>query len=108
MARATDTADKAVDETSRVAQQLAARLESRGVTIHTQDSADELGTLTEAVENFEAAVESRGGDLMMDEPPSGQPAQPDNADFVLPERGAHESAHSFVSRVDAATARLRA
>lgn len=98
----------ATDELQRIREQLAARLLNRGVRVHTDDSADALGTLTEAVEGFEAAVEARGGDLMMDEPPAGQSAKPDNPAFVLPVRNSNESANSYTSRIDALTARLRA
>lgn len=101
-------ADDSSEEQSRVAELLSARLSSRGVSVHSQDSADDLGTITEAVERFEAAVESLGGDLMVDEPPSGQKAEPDNAAFVLPARSANETAHTFVSRIESATAQLRA
>lgn len=108
MAHAIETPnDSAVDEIARVAQQLTQRLQSRGVLVHAQDSADELGTIMEAVELFETSVEARGGDLMIDEPPAGKRAQPDNAAFVLPKRNANETAHAFVSRIDAATAQLR-
>lgn len=92
----------------RVREQLAARLLNRGVRVHSHDSTDSLGTLTEAVEGFEAAVEARGGDLMIDEPPAGKRAQPDNPSFVLPERLGNETADTYASRIDAATVRLRA
>lgn len=100
--------DTATDEMQRIREQLAARLLNRGVRVHTQDTADALGTLTEAVEGFEAAVEARGGDLMMDEPPAGQPGEPDNPAFVLPTRASNESAHGYASRIDALTAKLHA
>ena len=100
--------DTATDEMQRVREQLAARLLNRGVRVHTQDTPDALGTLTESVERFEAAVEARGGDLMVDEPPVGQIADPDNPAFVLPVRASNESAHSYASRMDALTARLHA
>jgi hypothetical protein len=101
-------ADTSADELNRVTEMLAGRLRSRGVLVHPDDSADELGNLMEAVEAFEAAVEARGGDLMVDEPPAGKPVQPDNASFALPIRTARESAQAFLSRIEAATARLRA
>lgn len=113
MAHAADTSAKqnavtSTDEVQRVREQLAARLLNRGVHIHSQDTSDALGTLTEAVEEFEAAVEARGGDLMVDEPPAGHKADPDNAAFVLPQRTSSESAHSYASRIEALTAKLRA
>ena len=100
--------DTATGEMQRVREQLAARLLNRGVRVHTQDTADALGTLTEAVEGFEAVVEARGGDLMLDEPPIGQIADPDNPAFVLPDRASNESAHSYASRIDTLTAKLHA
>jgi len=100
--------DTATEAMRRVREQLAARLLNRGVRVHTQDTPDALGTLTEAVEGFEAAVEARGGDLMVDEPPVGHPAEPDNPAFVLPIRASNESAHSYTSRIDALTAKLHA
>ena len=108
-ANATTTqSEEPTDETQRVREQLAVRLLNRGVRIHSHDTPDELGTLTEAVESFEAAVEARGGDLMVDEPPVGKPVDPDNAAFVLPVRASNESADTYTSRIDAATAKLRA
>ena len=44
-------------------------------------------TLLESVERFELAVESRGGDLMVDEGPHGVTREPDDVHFVLPQRG---------------------
>ncbi len=64
--------DGASAELARVAEQLAARLRGRGVTLHASDSADELGSLLEAVEAFENAVEANGGDLLVDEAPAGK------------------------------------
>lgn len=100
--------DSANGEMARVREQLAARLLNRGVRVHSQDTPDALGTLTEAVESFESAVEARGGDLMVDEPPAGQQAQPDNPAFVLPIRSSNESAETYASRIEAMTATLRA
>ncbi|MEO7359568.1 MAG: hypothetical protein ABI120_04520 [Gemmatimonadaceae bacterium] len=100
--------DSPNDDLVRVGEQLKQRLEALGVLVHAHDTADELGIMTESVELFETAVESQGGDLMVDEPPAGHRAQPDNAAFVLPTRTANETAHAFVSRIDAATAQLRA
>lgn len=108
MTNATQPDDETRDEVQRVADQLAERLRARGVLVHPEDSADELGTLTEAVEAFEGAVESLGGDLMVDEAPAGKRVEPDNAAFVLPVRTNNETAQGFVSRVEAATAQLRA
>jgi len=79
-----------------------ARLDDRG--IDASDAPIEVVVdLLEAVEAFERAVEARGGDLMVDTPPS---RQPDEATFVLPRRAADEPVSEFAKRVRAATARL--
>ena len=85
----------------------AARLQSLGVRLTGKETSDEIGDMIEAVEWFEEAVESRGGDLMVDEPPRGHAAEPDNADFVLPRRRDGEPPAEFVARVATAAARVR-
>ena len=79
------------------------RLEMRGVDA-SDGSTDTVVELLEAVEAFERAVIARGGDLMLDTPPS---TQPDNPLFVLPRRSGDESLLEFTKRVRAATDRLR-
>lgn len=100
--------DPMAADTMRVRQQLASRLQSRGVMVHDTDTADDLGTLTESVEAFESAVIARGGDLMMDEPPAGNRAEPDNPAFVMEKRHSNETAQAFSSRIAATVAKLRA
>ena len=79
------------------------RLDMRGVDA--SDGAPEaVVELLEAVEAFERAVIAKGGDLMIDTPPS---TQPDNPLFVLPRRSGDESVLDFTIRVRAATSRLR-
>jgi hypothetical protein len=56
------------------------------------------------VQRFEAAVESRGGDLMVDDLKS---TRPDDPHFVLPRREAKEPARAYILRVQEAGARLR-
>lgn len=85
----------------------AQRLQALGVRLTGTESSDEVGDILEAVEFFEEAVESRGGDLMVDEPPRGQPAQPDRAGFVLPSRHEREPVAEFVARLTAAAATVR-
>ena len=100
--------DEQSDDVSRVTEQLRQRLEARSVLVHARDSVEDLGNIWEAVEAFEAAVEARGGDLMVDEPPAGHAAEPDDAAFVLPTRDDAESAQAFVSRIESMSAQLRA
>ena len=49
-----------------------------------------LGAECMAIERFELAVESRGGDLMVDEGPDGTTREPDDPRFALPKRGEDE------------------
>ncbi len=93
-------------EIARVSEQLADRLRGRGITVHASDSADDLASLMEAVEAFESAVESKGGDLMVDEAPAGKKTQPDNAGFALPARKTNEAADTYISHIESATTRV--
>src|SRR5258708_32043448 len=96
-------------ETRRVRQELAERLQARGIETAHADSAEDLARIVEAVEEFERTVERQGGDLMVDEPvtaDAGRPIDPDNQLFVLPARGDEETASAFIERI--AEARYRA
>jgi hypothetical protein len=94
-------------DVSRVAQEIGHRLRALGVAVYDSDPPDTLVELVEAVEEFERAVESRGGDLMVDEPPVTGAAQPDDPHFLLPRRAADESVANYVRRLSAATAAVR-
>jgi hypothetical protein len=95
------------DETQRATEEVVARLQGRGIDVSERESTEELVELLEAVEAFEKTVESRGGDLMVDEPVrSKQPTEPDDRAFVLPTRKANEPIGAFIGRI--ATARDRA
>lgn len=108
MGNASELSSATNADLERVAEQMSERLLRLGIFVHNNDSAEDLATITEAVERFEASVEASGGDLMVDEPPAGHAAQPDNVFFALPVRTINESAAAFASRIDAATARVRA
>jgi hypothetical protein len=84
-----------------------ARLEKRGVALTGRETSDELVTLLEFVERFEHAVESQGGDLMVDEGPHGVTREPDDAHFMLPRRHPGESVAEYLGRLDQATARVK-
>lgn len=92
---------------ARVTQELTDRLRARGVDVLSADSPEDVVGLMEGVEVFEAAVESRGGDLMMDEPPAGRAGKPDDEHFGLPARHAGEGANGYLARLAEATARVR-
>jgi hypothetical protein len=65
---------------------------------------EDLADLLSAVERFEAAVEARGGDLMVDDLNS---SEPDDPHFVLPPRAAEESVRDYIARIDEATLQVR-
>jgi hypothetical protein len=96
------------DEVQEVAREIAGRISARGVYMRGDESSDESIAIEEAIERFEEAVESRGGDLMMDEPPRGHPGEPDEPQFQLPVRGAGMSAADYVERLALAVDKLRA
>ena len=84
--------------------EVAARLRDRGVTVTGAEDPGDLASLLDAVERFETAVESHGGDLMVDDLKS---RDPDDPHFVLPRRERSEAIRAYIARVDQATHRLR-
>ena len=91
----------------RVAQEITARLATRGVEVRSGDTRDDVTAIADAVELFEEQVFALGGDLMVDEPPVGREGTPDDARFRLPLRRADESASDYVRRMDQASRELR-
>jgi hypothetical protein len=90
-------------DVERVARDLAGRLRQRGVDVRDDETPEDIVRLLEGVEAFERAVQARGGDLMMDEPPAHGSVQPDDPEFLLPTRAADESASAYLDRLTAAT-----
>ncbi|MEX2151951.1 MAG: hypothetical protein WD825_01355 [Gemmatimonadaceae bacterium] len=107
MTRFEHTSDHWNPDVARVAEEMASRLRARGIAVYDSDSPDDVVQLVESVEAFERAVESRGGDLMVDEPPARGAAQPDDPHFLLPTRAADESVSNYVNRLKASTAAVR-
>jgi hypothetical protein len=91
------------DDLTRVSREVASRLGALGIALDGSERPSELTEIEEAVERFEEAVESRGGDLMMDEPPEGSRPQPDDPHFALPRRHDNETVAAFVERIERAT-----
>jgi hypothetical protein len=83
---------KAIRETS-------VRISRRGVHLNGKETHAELVELDEALEEFERAVESAGGDLMVDEPPRGSRGAPDDPRFLLPQRVASMSVPAYLTRL---------
>lgn len=84
------------EERQRNADEIALRLRDRLIDVDGNEDPGELATLMEAVERFEAAVELRGGDLMVDSPRSSRPETPG---FVLPSRNDDESLRAYAQRI---------
>jgi hypothetical protein len=91
------------EELERVSAEIAGHLAALGISLTGRERPEDLGLLQEAVERFEDAVESRGGDLMMDEGPRGQTTEPDDPHFKLPRRQLHESVDHYLERLARAT-----
>jgi hypothetical protein len=95
------------DDIQRVSQEVANRLSGLGVTLNGSETPEELVQIQEAVERFELAVESRGGDLMVDEGPDGTTREPDDPRFALPKRGEDEPVDHYLERLVFATDEVR-
>jgi len=95
------------EDVRRVSGELAGRLGRLGIHVSGAERPEELLDIVEAVDRFEAAVESRGGDLMVDEGPRGQTTEPDDQHFALPVRREHEAVAQYLERLERATAAVR-
>lgn len=93
-----------LQERRDAATEVDARLRDLGVVLTGRETSEQLVDMLEAVEAFEAAVEAKGGDLFVN---SIQSTQPENPEFVLPRRSAHESPEDYILKVSAATDRIR-
>ena len=87
-----------------VAEEVAERLRRRGIPLRGDERPEDLADLLAAVERFEAAVEARGGDLMVDDLNS---TEPDDPHFVLPARVPDESVRDYTARIDVAVAAVQ-
>ena len=95
------------DDLRRVSRDYADRLTTLGIRLTGTERPEELLDMVEAVDRFESAVESHGGDLMMDEGPGGRTAEPDDPHFALPVRTEHESVAGYLDRLARATDEVR-
>lgn len=85
----------------------ASRLQALGVRLTGTESSVDIGNLIDTVEHFEQAVESQGGDLMVDEGPHGRTIEPDDPEFVLPRRAVDESVAAYIARLERQAEQLR-
>jgi hypothetical protein len=79
------------------------QLRRRGIHIAGDESSDEAADLLSAVERFEAAVSTLGGDRYVDDPRSDDP---DDERFVIPERQGDERAADYARRIVEAAEKL--
>lgn len=82
-----------------------ARLLQRGLDITDWATSEQLVTLLDAVEAFEAAGRARGSDSFTNTLDS---SQPDNPQFVLPDPRADDTIESYIERVRAKTKEIEA
>ena len=87
----------------RVSEDIAGRLTDLGIWLSGDEGPEDIASLLESVERFEVAVESQGGDLMVDEGPGGETSEPDDPHFVLPRRDEDESVEDYLDRLAVAT-----
>jgi hypothetical protein len=92
------------EEQRHAREEAEARLRGRGVVVLAEDSDEEVADLLDAIERFETAVESRGGDLFVNRIGSPQPESPE---FVPPVRRDGERAAEYRARIDRAGGQLR-
>ena len=93
-----------VEEERHARQEAEFRLSERGIRVEPADGDEEVADLLDAIERFEAAVESKGGDLFVNRIGSPEPEDPA---FVPPQRGEGESAADYRRRIEGATESLR-
>lgn len=91
------------EERKAAAEELAGRIRTKGVRLHGNESSAELDDILTAIDEFESAVMLRGGDLMSNSPDS---TDPENPEYVVPQRKAGESVTDYVGRVRQARAGL--
>ncbi len=83
--------------------ELSGRLRQKAVLLNGRETSAQLDDLLTAVDRFEAAVISRGGDLMVNMPTS---SPPENPEFVIPRREAGEDVDVYAGRIVTAAERL--
>lgn len=91
------------DDRRRVVAEMQSALRQRGITVHDDETGEELVAVLEAVEQFERARSALGGDSMINTPGS---SRPERAEFVLPRRGDDESLAEYAARVQRAAEEL--
>lgn len=91
------------EQRQHIRDELEAWLRHRYVPLFGAETDDEVLSIVNAVERFEASVMAAGGDLMVDSPGSSEPEHPE---FVLAKRRDDETPDAYVARVHFAADRV--
>lgn len=91
------------EQRKHIRDELEAWLRHRYVPLFGTESDEEVLSIVNALERFEAAVVAAGGDLMVDSPES---SEPENPEYVIPRRRDDEAADAYVARVHFAADRV--
>jgi hypothetical protein len=84
------------EQRQHIRDELEAWLRHRYVPLFGTETDEEVLSIVNALERFEAAVIAAGGDLMVDSPESSEPEHPE---YVIPRRRDDEAADAYVARV---------
>jgi hypothetical protein len=93
-----------IEEERHARQEAEYRLTERGIRVEPTDGDEEVADLLDAIERFEAAVESKGGDLFVNRLGC---SEPEDTAFVPPQRRDGESATDYRHRIEAAADAVR-
>ena len=91
------------EQRQHIRDELEAWLRHRYVPLFGTETDEEVLSIVNALERFEAAVVAAGGDLMVDSPESSEPEHPEN---VIPRRRDDEAVDAYVARVHFAADRV--
>jgi hypothetical protein len=91
------------EQRQHIRDELEAWLRHRYVPLFGAETDDEVLSIVNAVERFEAAVIAAGGDLMVDSLESSEPEHPE---LVMPKRRDDETPDGYVARVHFAADRV--
>ena len=84
------------EQRQHIRDELEAWLRHRYVPLFGTETDEEVLSIVNALERFEAAVVAAGGDLMVDSPESSEPEHPE---YVIPRRRDDEAVDAYVARV---------
>lgn len=93
------------EQRQHIRDELEAWLRHRYVPLFGTETDEEVLSIVNALERFEAAVIAAGGDLMIDSPESSEPEHPE---YVIPRRRDDEAVDAYVGRVHFSADRIGA